>query len=189
MRRIYLKVRRWVLLIGYWFMPKRKPGLPSDARPKYEAYETRNSYKDQMEFIKRIYKIELPEMKNEKEWRSFVSGGKLDLLIDKSETLTRDEIEKHEVKDWDYLTKGMDEGFLEMIADQMMPHLKKDGDVCLLPAHLFPDSKMGLMNVRGKIKPFVAKDGSEPNKAVEEALRRRLETRRLQAQRRNLRGQ
>jgi hypothetical protein len=150
-----------------------KPGLPPDARPKYISYEVGYSIPERIAFTQRVYEVIFPpeaieRIKTEQDWADFKNTTQFREILDKSEVLTKEEIDNHYVQDWDYLTKGWDEkAFLAWAAAHMERYLQKDGDVCMLPdffigAHSTDDTqirKMGLMNVKGKIKPFIAGSG------------------------------
>lgn len=158
-----------------------KPGLPKDAKPATpNSFIVGDSLEEKKSFLEKVNKIKLPDFPGiefvvtwkpfrikvvKNRLKAFMQSVELQRIIDKAETLTAEEIDAHEVNDWDYLVTGLDyEAFLAWVAKYMAAHLQKDGDVCMIPEHIFqpgqghPD-RLGLMNDKGVIKPFVASAG------------------------------
>jgi hypothetical protein len=147
----------------------KKPGLPKDARiSPTNSYQTAYSFKDQKAFIEKVWRVKFPaNIKTGKDWSEYERSGELKKILDKAETLTPEEISAHYVQDWDYLVKDFNfDEFLKWVSVFMEPSLKKHGDICMLPQHIFPGVLAGLRNEKGKIKTFIAASG-DPAEGME----------------------
>ena len=147
-----------------------KPGLPKNARPVYGTYEVAPSLSERIEFTEKVSGIKIPaedrkKIKTEGAWRAYKHSQKFIDMADNATVLTKEEIDRHVVTDWDWATKGFDEEqFLRYVCCHMERYLKKNGDVCMLPDFFIGANpsddhqrkKMGLINIKGKIKLFIA---------------------------------
>lgn len=158
-RKPKLTLRRSWLLFLNLFKFNRHPGIPKGAvNLGGGRYELVTDFRYDMEMREKSYGVKFPPMKNEAEWKAWNKSDEAKELFDAATTLTHDEIERHFVTDNDYLVKGMEEDLFKSLAVYMTPYLQNHGDICLLPAHLFPKARVGLKNHQGKIELFYSSD-------------------------------
>jgi hypothetical protein len=174
------KFKSWFSIwIKKLFTKPFKPGLPPDAKLYNDSYVVNSSIQDEYNLYKRIYPTaKFPVFKGfvivftwwpphihvideNTRIKNFMNSKQFRMILDEAETLTKEEISTHVVKDWDYLVEGFDwDEFLNGLARTMEKHLQNDGDVCMLPNSCFPeDCRVGLKNIGGTIRPFFASGG------------------------------
>ena len=157
--RLRLTFRRAWLLFLNLFKRKPKMGPPKGAvNLGGGRYELVTDFRYYMALREKTYGVKFPPMNSEAEWKAWNNSDEARKLFDAATTLTHDEIEHHHVTDTEYLVRGMEDDLFKYLAEYMTPYLQNHGDICLLPAHMFPGARVGLKNSCGKIELFYSSD-------------------------------